>query len=101
MQWKMQIGCMNGQTRSAKINGCTDIYVAKWLFHWHLDNKHELRMEVGKSNHPSNHVGGLKQQNHQAMNARTLSNPHAREKQNEKKALDQMKKKMELKWDEF
>jgi hypothetical protein len=30
-----------------------------------------------------------------------LNNPHARQKHNEKKALDRMKKKMELKWDEL
>jgi hypothetical protein len=41
-----------------KINGCIDTYVAKWLFHQHLDNKHGLRMEVGKSDHPSICVGG-------------------------------------------
>ncbi len=47
-----------------KINGCIDAYVAKWLLHQHLDNKHRLRMEVGKSGHPSTHVGGPRQQNH-------------------------------------
>jgi hypothetical protein len=35
------------------------------------------------------------------MNARILSNPHARQKQNEKKAIDRMKKKPELEWDEL
>jgi hypothetical protein len=30
-----------------------------------------------------------------------LNNPHARQKHNEKEALDRMKKKMELKWDEL
>jgi hypothetical protein len=35
------------------------------------------------------------------MNTRILSNPHAMQKWNEKKALDQVKKKVELKWDEF
>jgi hypothetical protein len=35
------------------------------------------------------------------MNIRILSNPHARQKQNEKKALDRMKKKVELEWDEL
>jgi hypothetical protein len=51
-----------------KINGCTNTYVAKWLFWQHFDNKHELRMEVGKFGHPSTRVGGPKQQNHRAMN---------------------------------
>jgi hypothetical protein len=32
-----------------KINGCTNAYVVKWLLHQHLDNTHELCMEVGKS----------------------------------------------------
>jgi hypothetical protein len=41
-----------------KINGCIDTYVIGWLFHWHLENKHRLRMEVGKSRCPSIHVGG-------------------------------------------
>jgi hypothetical protein len=35
------------------------------------------------------------------MNIRILNNPHARQKWNGKKALDQVKKKMELKWDEL
>jgi hypothetical protein len=35
------------------------------------------------------------------MNACILSILHARQKWNEKKALDQMKKKPKLKWDEF
>jgi hypothetical protein len=35
------------------------------------------------------------------MNVRILSNPHARQKRNEKKALDQMKKKVESKWDKL
>ncbi len=30
-----------------------------------------------------------------------MNNPHARQKQNEKKALDQVKKKVESKWDEL
>jgi hypothetical protein len=69
-----------GSRWKCKINGCIDAYVAKWLFCRHLDNKHGLHMEVGKSGHPSTHVGGLRQQNHHAMNARILSNPHAKQK---------------------
>jgi hypothetical protein len=41
------------------------------------------------------------QQNHHAMNAQILNNPHTRQKHNEKKALNRMKKKVELKWDEL
>ncbi len=76
-----------------KINGCTNTYAAKWLLRQHLDNKHELRIELGKSGHPSTHVGGPRQQNHHAMNARILSNLHAKQKWNEKKALNRVKKK--------
>jgi hypothetical protein len=35
------------------------------------------------------------------MNIQILSNPHAKQKQNEKKALDRMKKKTKLEWDEL
>jgi hypothetical protein len=35
------------------------------------------------------------------MNVRILSNPHARQKWNEKKALDKVKKKAKLEWDEL
>jgi hypothetical protein len=58
-------------------------------------------MEVGKFGCPSTRVGGPRQQNHHAVNAQILSNPHARQKWNEKKTLDRMKKKVELKWDEL
>ncbi len=58
-------------------------------------------MEVNKSGRPSIHVGGPRQQNHHVMNIRILSNPHARQKQNEKKAFDKVKKKVKLKWDEL
>jgi hypothetical protein len=84
-----------------QINGCTNAYAVKWLFRQHLDNKHGLRMELSKFGRPSTHVGGPRQQNHHAMNARILSNPHARQKWNEKKALDRVKKKTELEWDEL
>jgi hypothetical protein len=58
-------------------------------------------MEVSKYHRPSIHVEGLRQQNHHAMNARILSKQHARQKLNEKKALDRMKKKAKLEWDEL
>jgi hypothetical protein len=35
------------------------------------------------------------------MNARILSNPHARQKRNENNAFDRVKKKTELEWDEL
>jgi hypothetical protein len=58
-----------------KLNGCTNIYMAKWLFHQHLDNKHGHHMEASKFAHPSTCVGGPKQQNHHAMNVQILNNP--------------------------
>jgi hypothetical protein len=79
-----------------KINGCTNSYTTKWLLHRHLDKKHGLRLEVGKYSHPPTHPRGLRQQNHGFMNACILSNPHARQKKNEKKPFDQMKKKAKL-----
>jgi hypothetical protein len=90
-----------GSKWKCKINGCTNAYAAKWLFRQHLDNKHGPRMELGKYGRPFTRVGGPRQQNHHAMNARILSNLHARQKQNEKKALDRVKKKAELEWDEL
>jgi hypothetical protein len=77
-----------GSKWKCKINGCTNACVTKWLFCQHLDNKHGLRMELGKSGRLSTYVRGPRQQNHHAMNARILSNLHVRQKQNEKKALE-------------
>jgi hypothetical protein len=82
-----------GLRLKCKINGCIDAYATRWLLHQHLDNKHGLRMEVSKYGHPSTCIGGPRQQNHHAMNDRILNNPHARQKWNEKKALDRVKKK--------
>ncbi len=58
-------------------------------------------MEVSKFGRPSTCVGEPRQQNHHVMNVQILSNPHARQKRIEKKAIDKVKKKVELKWDEF
>ncbi len=87
-----------GSRWKCKINGCTNAYAAKWLLCQHLDNKHGFRMEVGKSGCPSIRVGGPRQQNYHAMNAQILGNPHTRQKRNEKKAFNKMKKKTKLKW---
>jgi hypothetical protein len=46
-----------GSKWKCKINGCTNAYAAKWLLCQHLDHKHGLRMELGKSSRPSTHVG--------------------------------------------
>jgi hypothetical protein len=53
-------------------------------------------MELSKSSRPSICVGGPRQQNHHVMNAQILSNLHTRQKWNEKKAFDRVKKKAKL-----
>jgi hypothetical protein len=58
-------------------------------------------MDVNKFGWPSTRVGGPRQQNHHGMNTQILNNPHTRQKQNEKRAFDRVKKKVELKWDEL
>jgi hypothetical protein len=58
-------------------------------------------MQVEKLECPNTFLGGPRQQDHGSMNVQILSNPHARQKQNEKKALDRVKKKEKLKWDEL
>ncbi len=50
-----------GSRWKCTINGCIDNYAAKWLLHQHLDNKHELCMEVGKFGCPSTHVARPRQ----------------------------------------
>ncbi len=90
-----------GSRWCCKVDACISFYVVKWLFYQHLEQTHSLRMQAKRSRHTSIHHGGLRQQDHSSMNARILNNMHAKEKQNEKKALDQMKKKVELKWDEL
>jgi hypothetical protein len=70
-----------------KFNGCTNNYMAKWLFRQHLDNKHGHHMEVSKFGCPTR-VGGPRQQNHYAMNVRILSNSQTRQTRNEIKAID-------------
>ncbi len=82
-----------GSKWKCKINGCTNTYAVKWLLCQHLDNKHRLCMEVGKFGRPFTCVRGPRQQNHHVMNIRILNNPHARQKWNEKKVLDRVKKK--------
>jgi hypothetical protein len=58
-------------------------------------------MEVGKFGRPSTRVGGPRQQNHHVVNVRILNNPHVRQKWNEKKAFNRVKKKAEFEWDEL
>ncbi len=82
-----------GSKWKCKINGCTNTYAVKWLLRQHLDNKHGFCMELSKYGCPFTCVGGPRQQNHHAVNARILSNPHVRQKQNEKKAFNRVKEK--------
>jgi hypothetical protein len=77
-----------GSKCSCKVDACTSFYVAKWLFYQHLEQTHSLRMQAKKSRHPSICPWGPRQQDHSSMNVRILSNSHARQKWNEKKALD-------------
>jgi hypothetical protein len=58
-------------------------------------------MQAEKSGHSSTRPRGPRQQDHNFMNACILSNPHVRQKQNEKKAFDRVKKKVKLEWDEL
>ncbi len=60
-----------------------------------------FHMELGKYGRPSTHVGGPRQQNHHVMNAQILNNSHVKQKRNEKKALNKVKKKAKLEWDEL
>jgi hypothetical protein len=56
-------------------------------------------MQTRKLGHPFTCHGGLRQQDHDSMNVRILNNSHARQKQNEKNALNRVKKKTKLEWD--
>jgi hypothetical protein len=58
-------------------------------------------MKAHKIGCPFTRVGGPRQKNHHVMNRQILSNPHARQKWHEKKVLDKVEKKVELKWDEL
>jgi hypothetical protein len=81
-----------GSRWCCKVDACISSYVTKWLFHQHLEQTHSFQMQVGKSRCPSIHPRGPRQQDHGSLNAHILSNPHARQKENEKKAFDQVKK---------
>jgi hypothetical protein len=87
--------------RCCKVNACTSSYATKRLFCKHLDQTHGLHMQLGRFGHPSIRPRGFKQQNHISMILWFLSNPHAKQKCNEKKVFDQIKKKAKFKWDEF
>jgi hypothetical protein len=81
-----------GSKWSWRVVACTSSYVAKWFFCKHLEWIHSLRMQIGRLGHPYTRSRGPRQQDHGSMNVRILSNLHARQKWNEKKAFDQMKK---------
>jgi hypothetical protein len=58
-------------------------------------------MQIGILGHQSTHLGGPRQQDHGSMNVHIFNNLHARQKWNDKKAFNRMKKKTKLKWDEL
>ncbi len=84
-----------------KVDACTYSYTAKWLFCKHLERTHSIRMQTGRLGCPFSYPRGPKQQDHGSLNARILSNPHVRQKWNEKRVFKWMKKKAKLEWDEF
>ncbi len=100
MQWRIMYGLTKAQDGVARwmhvliliqSNGCS---INIWNEHTPFECK---------SRDQSIHllILGARQQDQDSMNAHILSNPHVRQKQNEKKTLDQVKKKVELKWDEL
>ncbi len=58
-------------------------------------------MQLGRFGRPSTCLGGLKQQDHTSMNVFISNNSHAKQKWNEKKVFDQIKKKTKFKWYEL
>ncbi len=78
----------NGSKCFCKVDACISFYVAKWLFYQHLEQTHSLHMQAKKSRCPSICPWGPRQQDHGYMKVHILSNLHARQKWNEKKALD-------------
>jgi hypothetical protein len=78
-----------------KVNACISFYAAKWLFRRHLDQTYGLQMQLCKFGYPYIHLEGFGQQDHTSTNVCILNNPHARQKRNEKKAFDRIKKKVE------
>ncbi len=89
----MQIQCTKGQGESARSmdaltlmrpNGYfVNIWTTNTGFTWRQANLAILLLVLGSP----------RQQNHHVMNVQILRNPHARQKQNDKKALDKVKKK--------
>jgi len=69
-----------GSRWCCKVDPCTCSYVAKWLFHQHLEQTHSVRMQAKRLGCPFIHLRGPRQQDHGFMNAHILSNPHARKK---------------------
>jgi hypothetical protein len=100
MQWKMQIGCMKGQGGSARlIDASTLMWLNGYFVNiWTTNTASHGGRQIWLSFYS---CWGTKATKSPSMNARILSNPHARQKRNEKKALDRVKKKVELEWDEL
>jgi len=49
-----------GSRRCCKVNACTSFYVAKRLFHRHLDQTHGLQTQLGRFRCPSIRPRGLR-----------------------------------------
>jgi hypothetical protein len=54
--------------RYCKVNACPSFYVAKWLFHKHLDQTHGLQMQLGRYRCTSIRLEGFTWQDHTSMN---------------------------------
>ncbi len=90
-----------GSRWCCKVDACFNFYAAKWLLHQYLERTHSFRMQAKKIRASRYSSWGPRLQDHDSMNVHILSNLHARQKQDEKKAFDRMKKKTKLKWDEL
>ncbi len=82
-----------GSRGCCKVNACTSFYVAKCLFHRHLDQTHGLQMQLGDL---SIHLFVLGVLGDKTTLLWMLNNPHAKQKWNEKKAIDQVKNKKRI-----
>jgi hypothetical protein len=77
-----------GSKWCCKVDACISSYVAKWLIRKHLSEHTHFKYKMGNQGCPSIRPRGLRQKDHESMNACILNNPHARQKWNEKKAFD-------------
>jgi hypothetical protein len=81
-----------GSRWCCKVDACTSFYVFKWCY-VNIWSKH-TPFKCKPKDHGVHllFLGGPRQQDHGSMNVHILSNSHVRQKRNEKKAFDRMKK---------